>query len=268
MAEQPAAETMALARLHALRAVALDPQSFHGYQVLAAVSHWYDFNHELADRQFRRAIAAAPGNASVRSWQAEFMINMRRFDEAIAASRAAAERDPGRLAIDVVRGNALLFSGRPDEAAAIYRRALEIDPGHGNARYFLAQTYLAAKLYPEAVAEFARANEDLAGAPYSKASLAYGLARAGRRAEAEEMLHDFERRRKAGYYPAFTIAMANAGLGNHELALDWLERAADERMLGFYFPSVELFWDPLRERPRFQRLLERIGVPDIQGKDT
>lgn len=262
LTDQPAAETMTLAKSHALRATALDPRSFDGHLALAAVGHWYDFHHELADQQFRAAITAAPGDARIRNWQAEFMIDMRRFDEALVASRAAEERDPGWLSVDVVRGNVLLFSSRPAEAAAIYRRVLEIDPNHGNSRYFLAQTYLATDQYSEAVTELKRANEDIGRAPYSMAALAYGLARAGRRAEAEEMLRDFEQRRNAGYYPAFTLAMTHAGLGNDEQALEWLERAADERLMGFYLPSVEPAWDPLREHPRFRRLLQRLGLTD------
>lgn len=263
--ELPAAQTMSLAKAHALRAIALEPRSSGGHRALAAVSHWHDFDHELAEQQFRAAIAATPGDAYAWSWQAEFLIDMRRFDEALEASRVAAERDPGRLGIDVVHGNVLLFSGRPEEAALIYRRALEIDPNHGTSRYFLAQTYLASNRYSEAVTELERANQDLGGTPFSMASLAYGLARAGRRAEAEAMLRDFERRRKASYYPAFALAMAHVGLGNNEQALDWLERAADERQMGFYLPSVEPAWNPLRGQARFRRLLHRLGLSDSQG---
>jgi tetratricopeptide (TPR) repeat protein len=262
LGELPAAQTMSLAKTHALKAIALEPRSSGGHRTLAAVSHWHDFDHELAEQQFRTAIAAAPSDAYAWSWQAEFLINMRRFDEALEASRVAAERDPARLGIDVVRGNVLLFSGRPEEAALIYRRALEIDPNHGTSRYFLAQTYLATKRYAEAVTELERANQDLGDTPFSRASLAYSLARAGRRAEAEELLRDFERRRDASYYPAFTIAMAHVGLGNDERALEWLERAADEGSMGFYMPSVEPAWDPLRGQPRFQRLLHRLGLAD------
>jgi hypothetical protein len=66
-----------------------------------------------------------------------------------------------------------------------------------------------------------------------------GLARAGRRASAEEMLRDFGRRRKAGFYPARVLAKAHVGLGNVEQALDWLELSVDEKLFGHYLPSVD-----------------------------
>lgn len=264
----PAVETMGLAKMHALRAIALDPHSASGLTALAAVSHFHDFNHELADRQFRAAIAAAPSDARARVWYAEFLLDMRRFDEALESMGHATDRDPGWLAADVIRGNVLLYRGDPEQAVSFYRQTLEIDPNLGMAHYQLAQAYLTMSRYSEAVAELERAIQIMGPAPFAMSSLAYGLGRAGRRAEAEAMLRDFERRKEASYYPAFAIAMAHVGLGNDEQALDWLERAADEGSMGHFMPNVEPEWDALRDIPRFQRLLQRLGVPDNQGKDT
>jgi serine/threonine-protein kinase len=263
----PATETYPLAKTHALRAIALDPRSVYARRALAAVTHWYDFDHGVAEQQFRAAIAAAPNEAGTRNWYAEYLIDMRRFDEALASARAAEERDPGWLVPQVSRGNVLLYAGRPEEAILVYRQALEIEPGYGIARHQLAHAYVVMNRFAEAVPEFERANRDIGATPFSMASLAYGLARAGRRAEAEEMIRDFERRRKAGFYPAFTLAKAHVGLGNVEQALDWLEISVDEKLFGYYLPSVDQVWDPLRGHPRFRRVLQRYGVPDSHGGD-
>lgn len=259
----PASETYTLAKTHAKRAIALDPSAVYARRALAAVSHWYDFDHAAAEQQFHAAIAAAPNESGTRNWYAEYLIDMRRFDEALVAARAAEERDPGWLVPQVNRGNVLLYSGRPEEAIPVYRQALEIDPGYGIARHQLAHAYVVMGRYAEAVPEFERANQDIGSTPFSMASLAYGLARAGRRPEAEAMIRDFERRRKDGFYPAFTLAKAHVGLGNLEQALDWLELSVDEKLFGYYFPSVDQVWDPLRGHPRFRRVLERYGVPAV-----
>lgn len=264
----PAAETYPLAKAHALKAIALDPRAASAHRSLAAATHWYDFDHVAAEQQFLAAIAAAPNEAGTRNWYAEFLIDMRRFDEALASARAAEERDPGWLVPQVNRGNVMLYSGHPEEAIPVYRQALEIDPGYGIARHQLAHAYVVTNRFSEAVTELEHANRDIGATPFSMASLAYGLARAGRRAEAEEMLQDFERRRKAGFYPAFTLAKAHVGLGNVERALDWLEIAVDEKLFGYYLPSVDQVWDPLRGHPRFRRVLQRLGVPDSRGDGT
>jgi len=51
-------------------------------------------------------------------------------------------------------------------------------------------------------------------------------------------------------------------LGDHEAALDWLDRAFEERLLGYYLPNVDRTWDPLRSHPRFQDLLRRLNLPE------
>jgi hypothetical protein len=50
------------------------------------------------------------------------------------------------------------------------------------------------------------------------------------------------------------------GLGRLDAALDWLERAAEERLVGYYMPSVDPTYDPIRSHPRFQALLSRMKL--------
>jgi tetratricopeptide (TPR) repeat protein len=259
--EEHPKKTMALARDSARKALALDSQ-FASHMALAGVSHWHDFDHVAAESHFHAAIAAAPGEAAARSWYSEYLIEMLRFEEALAANRAASEREPGWLEVDIVRGNILLFQQRPDEAIPIYIDALKREPSYGLSHYFLGYAYLATGRDSEAVREFELANQAMGDVPFSMAALGFARARAGQRPEAEHMLREFQRNRDAGYYPAFAFAMVYAGLGNREQALDWLERAADEGLVGYYLPSVELTWNNLRDDARFRRVLTRLRLPE------
>ena len=157
----PAAETYPLAKTHALRAIALDPHAAMARRSLAAITHWYDYDHATAEHEFHEAIAAAPNEVGTRNWYAEFLLDMRRFDEALVAARAAEERDPGWLVPQVTRGNVLLYSGHPEEAIPVYRQALDIDPAYGIARHQLAHAYVVMGRYAEALPEFERANDDI-----------------------------------------------------------------------------------------------------------
>lgn len=260
--EHPPKQTVALAREAARRALALDAKSFAAHMTLAGASHWHDFDHAASERHFRTAIALAPEEAAVRSWYSEFLMEMHRFDEAITANRAASELDPGWLEADVVRGNLLLFRNRPSEAIPIYLRALQKEPSHGLSHYALGRAYLASGRASEAVQELELANQAMGDVPFSMAALAFARARAGQVEAAEQMLRDFQRKRDAGYYPAFAFAMAHAGLGNRALALDWLERAADERLTGYYLPSIDLAWNEVRDDARFRGLLTRLRLPE------
>src|SRR5262245_51776114 len=45
-------------------------------------------------------------------------------------------------------------------------------------------------------------------------------------------------------YPAFAIAEVQMGLGRVDAALEWLDRASDERHMGVYLPSVDPVYEP------------------------
>ncbi len=47
-----------------------------------------------------------------------------------------------------------------------------------------------------------------------------------------------------------------------EQALDWLEKAYEERNWYLVFINVDPTFDPLRDNPRFQQLLRRMNFPE------
>ena len=49
------------------------------------------------------------------------------------------------------------------------------------------------------------------------------------------------------------------GLGDNEQALAWLDKAYNERAVWMPLLKVDLKFDPLRNHPRFQELLKRVG---------
>jgi tetratricopeptide (TPR) repeat protein len=265
--DDPAAETLARASAAAHKALELDPNS-GAWKVLAVYSHYADWDHATAEKRFRKALQLNPGDGGAYSWFAMFLIEMGRFDEALAAVERARERWPQWLESDTVYGDVYYFSGNFDSAIPQYRRVLESEPNYGLAHLLLGRAYLAKGEQETAIAELRRGNEMLGEVPFSMADLGYALAVAGKRAEAEQMLAAFMRKRQEGYFPAFAIAEIHLGLGNTSAALDWLERAADEHLLAWYLPSVDPFFRPLRSQPRFRELMQRMNLPILPDDAT
>ena len=56
------------------------------------------------------------------------------------------------------------------------------------------------------------------------------------------------------------MAAGYTGMGDKESALDWLERAYQERAAWMSFLQVEPIWDPLRDERRFREIVTRIGL--------
>ena len=158
-------------------------------------------------------------------------------------------------------GNTHWFQGNPDLAIAEQTRVLESEPSFGFANHYLGRALVAKGHYAEGLGYLRKSNELLGSVPFSLGDLGYSLAVAGERAEAMKMRDDLVARRSKSYYPAFPIAAIEAGLGNVNSALEWLERAMDERSLGFYLPSVDPSFDTLRTHPRFKAVMARVRLP-------
>jgi serine/threonine-protein kinase len=256
--DAPARETMSQAKLEAQKALSLDSRSAAARRVLAFVAHYLDWDQLSAEKEFRKALELNPRDAVAMSWFAEFLLDMRRYDEAIIYAKRAQDISPRWLEPVMVAGNIHAFSGNPDLAISEYRRALEIEPNYGLANHFLGRAYLAKGQTVKAIEQLRRSNELLGEVPFSMGDLGYALAIGGQSTEARKMLTEMNRKRQAGYYPAFAIAEVELGLGHTEAALDWLERAAEERHMGFYLPSTDPVYNPLREQPRFRALMQRM----------
>lgn len=74
------------------------------------------------------------------------------------------------------------------------------------------------------------------------------------------MLNEITAAGDQGMAPASYIAEIYAALGEKDHAFEWLEKALGDRDEELVFLKVNPRLDPLRSDPRFQRLLERVGL--------
>lgn len=258
--ERPVRETMAEARRAAEEAIRLNPSIGRPWSVLGWVSHYVDWDHRAAEAHFRRGIKLS-ADAVAHSWYGDFLTGLRRFDEAREAYRRAQAANPRWLEPPIFAANIFSFTGQPAMAIVEQRRMLETEPNYGLGNHFLGRSYLASGDWRMAVESLRKSNEIIGSVPFTLGDLGFALASGGHRDEAERLLQDLKGRRERGYYPAFPIAEIELGLGNTETALDWLERAVDERHTGFYLPSVDPVWNAIRSTPRFRSLLARMNLP-------
>ena len=102
------------------------------------------------------------------------------------------------------------------------------------------------------------------GSTYTKATLAYSLARRGDRTFALQVRDELLEKRKNDYVSPVELATVNIGLGEFEQAIDWCERAVDERRGWVMYLGVHPVVDPLRQNPRFQTLVQKMGLESIR----
>ena len=81
----------------------------------------------------------------------------------------------------------------------------------------------------------------------------YILARTGRTKEAEDVLSALKDIARSRYVPPYAMALVHAGLGQTDLAFEWLDRAIKEKDVHLVWLVADPKWDPYRKDPRFRR---------------
>jgi adenylate cyclase len=144
-------------------------------------------------------------------------------------------------------------------AIAAFDRALELGPEIKHSQYLLGLTLLQAGRFGEAIAAIRKSSERFAHGTYLGALVA-ALAAAGRKQEANEALEQLHDLSAHSFASALTFVHAYAGIGRKSEALDWLEKAADERETGLMNLKLDPLLNDLRDEPRFRAVLQRMNL--------
>ena len=84
--------------------------------------------------------------------------------------------------------------------------------------------------------------------------------RSGYRGVLLKGLDDLEKQSKFRYVSPLDVAAIYERLGEPEKALDWLEKAVEERTMYLVFLKVRPTWERLHSNPRYVDLLRRVGL--------
>jgi len=172
------------------------------------------------------ALELDPASVSARRGVGWLSFYARRYGQALDHLARAIEMNPMAVESYRILGTTLGMQGQWAEAERILRDALPL-PGAG---------------------------------AYTQATLGWVLASAGKRAESEQQLRELERVAQNSYVSPVAFAIVHVGLGNVDRALDWAERAYDERRGWLAYFKVNPMLDALRPNARFQALLQKMRL--------
>jgi Flp pilus assembly protein TadD len=183
-------------------------------------------------------------------------------DSAIVEIGRARALDPLAPIITGAMGFALYLAGRYNDCISELKTGLELAPSLGLLHSMLAMCYGRSGDSQHAVESSERAVSLDKGILLRQAQLAYVYTLTGEKSKAAavaEKLNEQARSQRAQWFP---VALAEAGMGNTAAALTALERAVDGHEIGITEFSLvnDKIWDPLRDDPRFQRILERTNL--------
>ena len=185
-----------------------------------------------------------------------------RLDEAISYGKRAVEVAPLDYLSSFALGIVYFHKREFDKAIEQLRQAVDIAPGSRQARGVLAQAYAGAGLYKNSIeqCEISLGLNRKDPAMILHTAAAYALS--GETAQARKFVQEVEGDLKTDGASAFWIAVVHACLGEKDVAFEWLEKAFQQHAAFLVWNKYFISFEGLRDDPRFDALVKRIGIPD------
>jgi TolB-like protein/Tfp pilus assembly protein PilF len=258
----PAREDMPRAREAATRALQLDESLAAAHVSLGYVKAFYDWDWPGAEREFTRALQLNPGDPDGHfAYSLTWLTPRGRLDQALDEIGRALVLDP--LSPYKITAAGMIYRDRRDydRAKERFRKAIELDPA-----FYLAYDELRGLdcengRFDEAAAVTQAMHAVLPSAS-DTGTRAYIAARHGRKAEARALAEAWnqEAQRAGKHDISCVIAEVYAAMGDKERAIQWLNKAYEERSPMLAYVKVMSCYDSLHSDPRFKALVKRIGL--------
>jgi serine/threonine protein kinase len=251
-------EMLTKTKAAALRALEIDPDLAEAHTSLGIAKLLHDWDWDGSKREFDRSIELNPSYAVAHQWRGLRACAIGSDDEARASAERALQCDPLSLSINVTTALSLYLSRQFDRALEFCAQTLDLQPGFPQAHFVRGCVYLAKKDLERAVKDLTAAVDRSDRNPAILAYLAFALALAGDAERARAQLDGLLSRE--GYVPPYHVAMIFVGLGEREQALDWIDRAVEDRAAWIIFLDRSPIFDPLKTEPRLQAVIRLLGL--------
>jgi eukaryotic-like serine/threonine-protein kinase len=242
------------------KALQIDDALAEGYIALAFVKYNYDWNWLDAEIDFNWAIGLNPNYATAYQYYGSLLVNLGRFEEAMAKLEKARELDPGSLPIKASIASLYYYARQFDQAIRLWRELRKADPGINWVYYSLGMAELQKGSPKKALAEFENAARLPGGATLGTFGRACVYAAGGQKEKAEAELQALIERSKQAYVPFYYLAVISAAMGDKEKAFGYLAMSYAERDAEQVYLKYDPMLDPLRDDSRFDDWLGKMNL--------
>jgi eukaryotic-like serine/threonine-protein kinase len=242
------------------KALSINEGLAEAHTSLGFVTYRYHLKWAESEQHFKKAIALDPNYATAHHWYSSYLAASGRLDEAVVEAKTAHDLEPFSLTIHSDYARNLYYAGRLDEARKELLRIRQMDPNFGRTHYELGLILEEEGKLEEAITELKLALQFLPDNVAALTALGHAQALAGKKSDAKKVISRLEELSKQQYVSPFQTAVVYAGLDERKLAVDWLEKAREERFNWLPFIQVDPMFKNLRSEPRFVELSESLGL--------
>jgi tetratricopeptide (TPR) repeat protein len=258
------AQARAQALAEARRAIELNDNLAEAHAALGHIHFLYDWDWSGADREFNRALELNASSRYARTFYADCLSALGRFDQALVHAEVAKRLDPqsGMAARELVL--ALYYKRDYTAAQQALQDAMAIEPNAAAGPLLQGRIDEALGQFDAALDETRRAAALSGG---GRAPLRIAIIRlealTGRRDAARAHLQDLQREasNRAIRLTPRDLAYVQIAFGNNDAALDLFQQALDDRDPSLVWLGVDPRVDVLRKDARFHAILRMIGLP-------
>ncbi|HYA24963.1 MAG TPA: winged helix-turn-helix domain-containing protein [Terriglobales bacterium] len=257
------AAAMPKAKEMGLTALKLDDSLAEAHTSLAFVEMHYEWKFREAEQEFRRALDLNPNYSTAHQWYAIDLAALGQMGEAVEEVKLARQTDPLSAIINTDLAEMLGLARRYDEAVQQARATIDMAPNFAHAHRVLALIYAARHMFPEAIAEGKQAASLSGDDPWMLSDLANVYAQAGKKTEMQDCLRRAAKNSPGGVLPdSGSLAGLYAVLGDYDRAFKVMETQYKRRDGALILLNTTPPEAGIRSDPRFQQLLQRIGLPN------
>lgn len=261
----PPKEAFPKAKAAAQNALRLDPDLAEAHTSLAAVLWLHEWSWARGGDEFVRSLELGPAYPTANHWYAEYLMTMGQDEQGMDRMKKSHELDPLSLIINDAVAWHHYFARRNDAAIEQLQRTIELDVNYPVTYWILGLLLRRMERYELAIVEGEKGVKLSGGSPLMRAALAQTLGIAGRKEEARQILADLRELATQKYVAPYFFAGIHVGLGDHERAIEYLERCYEEHSHWLIYLHFDPSMDDLRDHPGFQNLLMKIGLAKLKS---
>ena len=244
------------------KALALDENLADAHSALCENKMYYEYDFDAAERSCKRAIELDPNNSRAHEIYSRYLVTRGRIDEGIAEIKTAIDIEPTSLFNQRFYGNCLMFARRYAESVAQLKRVVAMDESFSTVYHFLWQALEMQGNYDEAfewrMKSLAFPSPINQGKADEETVQSYRAAyqTSGWQGVLREQIKTFDPGKQYYFHRASDYAM----LRDKDKAFEYLEKSYQRRELWICYLQVHWRFDSLRDDPRFDELVKRVGL--------
>ncbi len=246
-------------------ALRIDDGIAEAYAARGTIQAYYDWDWKAADESFRRAVELKPNYATGQQWYAEYLFEMKRYDEAFRHYEAAIALDPRSPTVRTSYASRFLYLGQYQKVIDLMNEVHAIDPNYGYSYFHQGLALEKSGRDREAFESFVKVME-MQGEPKECADeVRAAFDRGGLSEYWRVRLNQLLTRPHLRNFPPNGVASVFARVGDTENTVKYLQKGMAEHdpwMVGLSHP---LFFDLVKDDPRFIEIVRQLNFPQNQN---